>query len=250
MYWAAALAAVTATPLLGALVLHTQITKLALWPAVILDELENDWTRTHSWEVLCPGAGEVGEPLGVGLGDVLELLLGVGPGLGLVELLPEADGDDDPEDGDDDPDDGEDDPDDGEPGLDEGLLLGDAVAEADGLADPDDELPEADADALPDAEALPDGDADALADAVRRALGLCRRFLCAAAARLIVCPGVEAVSTAFFGRDEHAVFAAGAFAASTASAWPVMPTPRKRNPASAPSASDLTISALTGTTSL
>ncbi len=47
-YGADAVAAVTETPLVAATVLHTQITKLALWPAVILDELENDCTRTHS----------------------------------------------------------------------------------------------------------------------------------------------------------------------------------------------------------
>jgi hypothetical protein len=43
-----ATAALTETPVLGALVLHTQTTKLALLPGLTLDEVENDWTRTHS----------------------------------------------------------------------------------------------------------------------------------------------------------------------------------------------------------
>jgi hypothetical protein len=70
---------------LAAFVLQTQITKLALWPALTSDAAENDWTRTQSCGFFGPGAGEVGEPLGVGvgLGDVLELVLGSGLGLGL-----------------------------------------------------------------------------------------------------------------------------------------------------------------------
>ena len=82
---AGAMCALTETPVLVALVLHTQMTKLAVRPALTSDEVEKDCTRTQSCGVFLPGAGEVGVPLGVGVGvGVGALLLGSGLGLGDV----------------------------------------------------------------------------------------------------------------------------------------------------------------------
>jgi hypothetical protein len=159
MYRAAATRALTEMPVLAAFVLQTQITKLALWPALTSDAVENDCTRTQSCGVFCPGAGEVGEPLGVGvgLGEVLELVLGSGVGLGLelaevcwvddglglpdeleAELLDE---------------DGEDEPERDVLGLDEGLVLDDLAGAGEVL---DDLLAPAEAEALPEVDALPE----------------------------------------------------------------------------------------------
>jgi hypothetical protein len=97
---------VTVTPLLAALELQTQTANVAVCPALTSDELEKDWTRTHSWAtVFFFGFGE-GEELGVGVGfavfvgeglglglevDFFELL-GVGVGVGdvLVDALPDV----------------------------------------------------------------------------------------------------------------------------------------------------------------
>jgi hypothetical protein len=82
------------TPTLAALVLHTQMAKVAVRPALTSAELEKDSTRTQSCGVL-RGCGDfVG--LGVGLGDV-GVGVGVG-GAGLDELtdgveLPVVEGD-------------------------------------------------------------------------------------------------------------------------------------------------------------
>jgi len=82
---AGAMWALTEIPVLFALVLHTQMTKLAVCPALTSDEVEKDCTRTQSCGVFLPGAGEVGVPLGVGVGvGVGALELGSGLGLGVV----------------------------------------------------------------------------------------------------------------------------------------------------------------------
>jgi hypothetical protein len=57
----------TETPLLGAFALHTHTAKFASLPAVTCEEVEKDWTRTHTCAV---GADEL---LGVGVGVGLEL---------------------------------------------------------------------------------------------------------------------------------------------------------------------------------
>jgi hypothetical protein len=199
--------ACTLVPVAAALVLHTQMAKVAVRPAFTSPELEKDSTRTQSCEVLLAGGDFVGElGVGVGLGDVW-VGVGVGVGVGVDEL---ADGDDDelP--------DGEGDcaPDPDVLGLDDGLglaewltdgeVLGDAdllllaerLGEADGLLRPD--LPGAavglplSADLLGVADALvrPDPPGDAEADADTLALS-------------VAGPITAAVSAAFFGTDGH-----------------------------------------------
>jgi len=71
-----------------------------------------------------------------------------------------------------------------------------------------------------------------------------------AAAGELVSLGLEAVSTAFLGRDAHVVLTIGALATFMASASPNMLKPVKLNTVSAPSAAGLRISALTCPTSL
>lgn len=71
---------VTVTPLAGAFVVQTQITKSATRPALTCDELENGWTRTHSSGFVA-GAGDLLVGVGVGVGDAE---LGVGVGVGVV----------------------------------------------------------------------------------------------------------------------------------------------------------------------
>lgn len=207
--------------MLSAFVLQTQITKLATCPALTSDEVEKDWTRTHSCGVFVLGGDVVGEPLGVGdgLGDVVAVELGLGLGLGLelaevlldvglgLEEVPDGDGEDVLEAD--------------VLGLDEGLLPEESDAEADG-----DTTGEA---GLLFVAELP-GDAEVLAG----------ELLFAA----------DAVSTASFGTDEHAALTSGALAVVTATAAPNMPKPKNMNPVSAPSAAGLRISALTCRTSL
>jgi hypothetical protein len=144
MYSAQAVRARTVTSVLAAFVVQTQTANVAAWPALTSDELVKDCTRTHSCGVLwCGGGEDVGDLLGVGLGDGLGLpdfVVGdglglpdfvVGEALGLAEWLGVADGlllADGLEEGlllaD---------------GLEEGLLLADGLEEglllADGLAD-------------------------------------------------------------------------------------------------------------------
>ena len=80
----------TEIPVLAAFVLQIQMTKLALCPALTCEEEDKDWTRTHSCGVLWPGAGEVGLPLGEGVGvGVGDGALVVGSGLGLGDVLAE-----------------------------------------------------------------------------------------------------------------------------------------------------------------
>jgi hypothetical protein len=80
----AATCALTTTPVLAALVLHTQITKLAVVPASTSDAAETDCVRTHNCGVIWPAGGDVVDALGVGdgLAGVLALVLGSGLGLG------------------------------------------------------------------------------------------------------------------------------------------------------------------------
>jgi hypothetical protein len=84
---------VTETFLLAALVLHTQITKVAKLPAVTCD-VDSDCANTHSCGVF---RGEV-EWVGMGLGPALEVALGSSVGLGDAVLdgdgvaLPDDDG--------------------------------------------------------------------------------------------------------------------------------------------------------------
>ena len=66
----------------------------------------------------------------------------------------------------------------------------------------------------------------------------------------IVSLGLEAVSTAFLGREAHVVLTIGALTIFMASASPNMLKPVKLNTVSAPSAAGLRISALTCATSL
>jgi hypothetical protein len=61
-------------------VVQTQITKCATCPGLTCDELENDWTRTHSCGFLA-GAGGLLVGVGVGVGDAE---VGVGVGVGEV----------------------------------------------------------------------------------------------------------------------------------------------------------------------
>ena len=65
----------TDTPLLVAFVDQTQITNVALWPALTSAALDNGWTRTHSCGVTCL------EGFGLGLGE-----LGFGVGVTVPEL--------------------------------------------------------------------------------------------------------------------------------------------------------------------
>jgi hypothetical protein len=115
----------TDTARLFAFVDHTQITKVASWPALTLPAPESGWTRTHSCgvtfvfffglgDLLGVGEGELELVLGVGDGE-LEVVLGVGEGEGEVEVeagVPEGDV---------------------AVALDEGLLLADVLGEADVL---------------------------------------------------------------------------------------------------------------------
>jgi hypothetical protein len=73
---------VTVTPLADAFVVQTQIAKCATCPGLTCDELENDWTRTHSCGFLA-GAGGLLVGVGVGVGDA-EVGVGVGVGVGEV----------------------------------------------------------------------------------------------------------------------------------------------------------------------
>jgi len=86
MYGAEATLACTLAALLAARVLHTQMAKFAVWPALTAPELEKDSIRTQSCGVLWALCGgdfvEVG--VGDGLGDVLE---GVGVGDGGLDAL-------------------------------------------------------------------------------------------------------------------------------------------------------------------
>jgi len=92
MNGAEATLACTLAALLAARVLHTQMAKFAVWPALTSPELEKDSIRTQSCGVLCALCGgvdfvEVG--VGDGLGDVLD---GVGVGDGALDVL-DAEGD-------------------------------------------------------------------------------------------------------------------------------------------------------------
>jgi len=211
MYAAAATWARTVIPALAALVVQTQTTKLATWPAFTCEELESDCTRTHSCGVFALGVGDGEVLVGLGLGFLVDVGLGlalavgslVGVGLGLLdaavdEELPDGDGD--------------------------ALLRSDELALADGLGLFDELAP-----------------GDALADLVADLLGD------AEAGRSTV----AAVSDVLFGADEHAVLMIGGLAASTAPAWLNVPKPINKKPVSAPSAAGLsTNAALTCATSL
>ena len=125
--------------MLAALVVQTQITKLALWPTVTFADDEKDCTRTHS----CAAVGE---------GDVLGVGVGVGVGVGLGEVLDEGDGLGLLDDGlglDDAEPVGEAEPELVVVGLEDGLAF--LLTDGDGLGDPDlllaDLLGEADSDA-------------------------------------------------------------------------------------------------------
>jgi hypothetical protein len=71
-----------------------------------------------------------------------------------------------------------------------------------------------------------------------------------ATARSLTFLGLEAVRTAFLGREEHAALTIGALATFMANASLNMLKPAKLNTVSAPSAAGLRISALTCATSL
>lgn len=202
----------------------------------------------------------VGEPVGVGdgLGDVVVLVLGlglglelaeafsvdVGLGLGLgLEAVPDGDGDDVSEVD--------------ALGLDAGLLAG-SLVEADALGEEDwlvsavlADLADLLGDAGVLAEELPEVEELRAADELEPAwvTDLSDVAVLLPLAGLDAVLAVDAVSTASFGRDAHAVLTIGAFVV-TASASPNMLTPRKKNPVRAPSAAGLRIRALTCATSL
>lgn len=202
----------------------------------------------------------VGEPVGVGdgLGDVVVLVLGlglglelaeafsvdVGLGLGLgLEAVPDGDGDDVSEVD--------------ALGLDAGLLAG-SLVEADALGEEDwlvsavlADLADLLGDARVLAEELPEVEELRAADELEPAwvTDLSDVAVLLPLAGLDAVLAVDAVSTASFGRDAHAVLTIGAFVV-TASASPNMLTPRKKNPVRAPSAAGLRIRALTCATSL
>ena len=115
----------TDTERLFAFVDHTQITKVASWPALTLPAPESGWTRTHSCGVTFFFFFGLGDLLGFGLGE-LELGLGVGEGelevvLGVGEGEVEVDAF------------GSGAPEDDVVALDEGLLLADVLGEGDVL---------------------------------------------------------------------------------------------------------------------
>ncbi len=160
--------ACTFTPLLVALVLHTQTANVAVWPALTSPEVEKDSTRTQScgvlW-VLWAGGDlvELGE--GDGFGDVLDEL---GVGEGDVELDVLSVGGDELTDGDF--------AEESEAlGDDDGLALVVLLGEGEALVE---------ADLLLLLLAEPLADADSLGMWLRGSL-------------------IAAVSTAFFGSDEH-----------------------------------------------
>jgi hypothetical protein len=197
MYGAEATLACTFAALLPARVLHTQMAKFAVWPALTAPELEKDSIRTQSCGVLwalCHG-DLVEDGVGDGLGEVLEGV-GVGDGgldalfVGVDVLVAEGDctfeedalGVDEavvlPEE------------------LDEGEVLGATLAEV--LVEADLVMvaePVGEAELVRLAEPLGEADAVLLVDALADAdpLTLWLRGV-----------SVAAVSTAFFGSDEHA----------------------------------------------
>lgn len=230
----------TTTPVLAALVLHTQITKLAVVPAWTSDAEDSDWTRTQSCGVIWPAGGDVGDVLGDGDGlvGVLELALGSGLALG------EEDGD-----------------------VDDELSVGDAVGVSvgDGLelsvGDGDDvsvgdglELSVGDAVevSVGDCDGVPVG--DALELSLGDAVGVSASIN--AAVSTAVVPAVfravfTDVSNAVFGSDEQVVLGGegGAVTARAASDSPNAVKPRMVNPATVPSATRLRVCSLTRATS-
>ena len=213
MYGAEATLACTLAALLAARVLHTQMAKFAVWPALTSPEVEKDSIRTQSCGLLWVVCGGDFVELGVGdgFGDVLDGV-GVGEG-GLDELFAgevvlDADGDCALEEE--------------ALGADEGVVLVEAldagevvgevmaevlveadlvlVAEPVGEADPVLVAePVGEADPVPVAEPLGEADVvlrvDVLADveADPDPLALWLRGV-----------SIAAVTTAFFGSDEHA----------------------------------------------
>jgi hypothetical protein len=189
--------------------------------------------------------GEVGDPLGLGLG--LDDPVGLGLGLVLVVALCVGDGLAEAELE--------------SVGLADELELGEAESDWLGLADVlglADELSLADALALAEELSLADvlAEADELAEVDLLAppdlLGeadtlALDRWL---AAGLLLKPTIAAVSSALFGSVEQAALTIGWFAAGMANAWPARLKLRNAKPVIAPSAAGLKIRALTGATSL
>ena len=202
MYGAEATLACTLAALLAARVVHTQMAKFAVWPALTSPELEKDSIRTQRCGVLwalCGGGDFVELGVGDGFGELLDGV-GVGEG-GLDELLVgedvlDADGDCELEEE--------------ALGVDEGVVLVEALDAGEVLGDTLVEVlveadlvlvaePVGEADPVLVAEPLGEPDAvlgvdvpaDAEADADSLALWL----------RGV---SIAAVTTAFFGSDEHA----------------------------------------------
>jgi hypothetical protein len=175
MYGAEATLACTLAALLAAWVLHTQMAKFAVWPALTAPLLEKDSIRTQSCAVLWALCGGEVVELGVGdgSGDVLD---GVGVGDG---------------------------------GLDE-LLVGEDVLVAEGDCALEEEVLGLDEGGVL-AEELDEGEAlgDALAEVLAEVLADADPVLVmlaepVGAADLLLGVRLAAVSTAFFGSDEHA----------------------------------------------
>jgi hypothetical protein len=215
----------TTTPVLAALVLHTQITKLAVVPAWTSDAEDSDWTRTQSCGVIWPAGGDVGDVLGDGDGlvGVLELALGSGLALG------EEDGD-----------------------VDDELSVGGAVGVSvgDGL-----ELSVGDGEGVSVGDGLELSVGDAVEVSVGEAVGVSASDSAAVSTAVLpaVVPAVfAAVSNAVVGSDEQVALggATGAADACAACDSPNAVKPRMVNPATVPSAARLRITALTRATSL
>ena len=238
----------TTTPVLAALVLHTQITKLAVVPAWTSGAEDSDCTRTQSCGVIWPAGGDVGDVLGDGDGlvGVLELALGSGLALG------EEDGDVDDE---------------LSVGDAVGVSLGDglelsvgdgegvSVGDGDGVSVGDGlELSVGDAAVV----SVGDGDGVSVGDALELSLGDVvgvSAGINAAVSTAVVPAGFPAVftavSNAVFGSDEQVVLGGegGAVTARAASDSPNAVKPRMVNPATVPSATRLRVCSLTRATS-
>jgi hypothetical protein len=196
----------TDTARLSAFVDHTQITKVASWPALTSPAPESDWTRTHSCGVTFLCFFGLGVWLGFGLG---ELDVGLGFGEGELEL---GFGEGDP----DELEWGEDDA----AGLDEWLALADTVGEGDLLL-----------------LAVAVGE---LADLNRD------EELASAAVWWLVASFVADDSVVLFGMIRHSVgFAVDWLLASAECNSANALQPMNANPTSAPTAAGLSINALT-----
>jgi hypothetical protein len=202
-YSADATESVTLTERLDVLELQTQITNVAVCPALTSEELEKDWTCTHSWATVGFFLG-FAEDVGVGVGFGFGVLLG--DGLGEDFFVDEL-------------------------GVGVGFFV-DVLSVGVGSDD-------LDGDALDDAE----GEAELLAEALGLALELADLLGRALELADLVGAGdlagtIKAVSDAarveFFGTDPQAALTIGPAAELVARASPDMVAIKKANPLRAP----------------